>query len=84
VQGGAGGGEWVTPRQVAEAPAVKKLDKRVAELETDVTDLEDYMHEWHESAETYLRAFRRVIEDKLNVSLKSYLTTAEDEVKTAE
>ena len=69
-----------TPRQVAEAPAVKKLDKRVAELETDMTDLEEYMYEWHESAETYLRALRRVVEEKLDVSFQSYLQAGEDEL----
>jgi len=81
VQARPGDGEGgVTPRQVAEAPAVKTLDKRVAELETDMTDLEEYMYEWHESAETYLRALRRVVEDKLGVSLQSYLEAGEENV----
>lgn len=75
-----GDGDGVTPRQVAEAPAVKKLDKRVGELETDMLDLEEYMYEWHESAETYLRALRQVVEDKLGVSLQSYLEAGEDDL----
>jgi len=75
-----GGDGGVTPRQVAEAPAVKKLEKRVGELETDMLDLEEYMYEWHESAETYLRALRQVVEDKLGVSLQSYLEAGEDDV----
>jgi len=75
-----GDGDGVTPRQVAEAPAVKKLEKRVGELETDMLDLEEYMYEWHESAETYLRALRQVVEDKLGVSLQSYLEAGEDDV----
>jgi len=71
----------VTPQQVAEAPAVKTLEKRVGELETDMIDLEEYMYEWHESAETYLRALRRVVEDKLGVSLQSYLQAGEASIE---
>jgi hypothetical protein len=43
VSGGGGGG--VTPRQVAEASAVKTIEGRVAELETDVSELEEYIFE---------------------------------------
>ena len=71
----------MTPQQVAEAPAVKTLEKRVGELETDMIDLEEYMYEWHESAETYLRALRRVVEDKLGVSLQSYLQAGEENIE---
>lgn len=82
--GGGEGGEGVTPRQVAEAPAVKTIEKRVAVLEEDMVDLEEYMYEWHEAAETYMRALRRVVEDKLGVSLQSYLETGEGELESDE
>lgn len=88
VRATAGGGDGVTGRQVAEAPAVKTLDKRLGRLEEDVDDLEAYMYDWHEAAETYLRALREVITEKLGVDFSSYLQAAEadtdDEVDDAQ
>jgi hypothetical protein len=79
VQMAGGSGDGITPSQVAEAPAVKTIEKRVAVLEEDVADIEDYVYEWNEAAETYLRALRKVVEEKLDVSLTSYLQSVEAE-----
>jgi hypothetical protein len=66
---------------VAEAPAVKTIESRVATLEEDLADVEEYMYDWHEAAEVYMRALRRVVEEELDVSLQTYLeeVKAEDE-----
>lgn len=74
------GDDGVTPRQVAEAPAVKTIESRVATLEDDLADVEEYMYDWHEAAETYMRALRRVVEEELDVSLQSYMEAVEDDV----
>jgi len=68
--------EQLTESQQAssvEAREVKTLRERVSDVEDDLADFEKYVYEWHESAETYLRALRKVVEGKLSVSLKSYL-----------
>lgn len=70
----------MTPRQVADAPAVKTLEKRVGELEEDMSDLEEYMYEWNEAVEAYMRALRRVVEDEMGVSLQSYFEAGEDDL----
>lgn len=73
------GGDGVTPRQVAEAPAVKTIEKRLGALEKDVSDLESYVYDWTEAAETYIKAFRRFIKEKFDTSLNSYLQAVEAE-----
>jgi DNA-binding Lrp family transcriptional regulator len=64
---GAGGSAGV-----AEAPAVRTIERRVGELEADVDAFEEYVYDWHESAELYMRALHRAVEDELGVSLDSY------------
>jgi uncharacterized protein YutD len=49
------------------------------EIEQNVADLEDYIYEWTETAETYLLAMRRVIEDELEVDMSGYFQQAEEE-----
>ncbi|MFC5970549.1 hypothetical protein ACFPYI_04320 [Halomarina salina] len=57
---------------------MKTIEKRVGLLEDDLDDLDDYVLDWTEGADTYLRALRWVVEEKLGVSLKSYLETVEE------
>jgi uncharacterized protein (DUF849 family) len=78
-QVGGGGGDGLTAQQVAEAPAVKTIEERVSLLEEDVDDLDEYLSEWNVAAETYMRALRKVVEEKLDVSLASYMETVEVE-----
>lgn len=78
-QAPAGGGGSISGEDVAEAPAVRKLDKRVSELEDDFADFEEYVYEWNEAVETYLYAFRRVVSEKLDVSFESYLELVGEE-----
>jgi hypothetical protein len=49
------------------------------EIEQHVEELEDYIFEWTETAETYLIAMRRVIEDELEVDMSGYFQQAEEE-----
>jgi hypothetical protein len=50
----------------------------VSDVEGSVGDLEDYVFEWMGTAETYLLALRRVLEEKLDVSMGSYLKQVEE------
>lgn len=52
--------------------------REVKNLREEVYDLEKYIYDWQESAENYLHALRRAVEVNLNVSLKSYVKTDED------
>lgn len=65
------------PKNVGSAPAVQRLDARVAELEEDVGALEEYVYEWTGFAETYFLAIRRVLEEQLDINMDSYLQTTE-------
>jgi hypothetical protein len=49
-----------------------------------VGDLEDYVFEWTGTAETYLLALRRVLEEKLDVSMGSYLKQVEESASDEE
>lgn len=73
----AGSGDGVNAEGVAEAPAVRRLDERLSRVEDDLFDLEGYVYEWTENAESYLLALRRVAEEKLGVSMDSYIGTVE-------
>lgn len=64
---------WYNSTSTPYSPAVKKLDQRVSELEDDVAWLEEYVFDWNEAVETYIYAFKRVVEEKLDVSFDSYL-----------
>lgn len=63
---------------VGAAPAVQGLDKRVAAVEADVAELEEYVDGWTEFAETYFLAIREVLESELGVEMDSYLAMVED------
>ena len=69
-------GEGVTPKQVAEAPAVKTIEKRVGELEAAFAELGEYVYEWNSSASTFMTALRKMVESELGVSMDSYLENA--------
>jgi DNA-binding PadR family transcriptional regulator len=69
-------GDGVTPKQVAEAPAMKTIEKRVGELEADFEELEEYVYEWNSSASTFMTALRKMVESELGVSMDSYLENA--------
>lgn len=69
---------------VAQAPAVKGLDKRVGELEADLDSLEGYVFQWTETAQTYLLAIRRVIEERFELDMRSYLDLVAEETDTDE
>jgi DNA-binding Lrp family transcriptional regulator len=45
-----------------EAREVRSVREQVDDLEADLSDFEEYVYEWHEAAETYLRALRTVVE----------------------
>jgi hypothetical protein len=70
------GGEGVTPTQVAEAPAVKTIEKRVGELEGQFEELEEYVSEWNSSASTFMTALRKMVEAETGKSMDSYLENA--------
>ncbi|MHB9286444.1 hypothetical protein ACKVMT_05330 [Halobacteriales archaeon Cl-PHB] len=75
----AGDGGGVDAESVAEAPAVRRLDERLTTLEDDFFDHEEFVFEWMGAVETYMKAFRRVVEEKLGVSMDSYIDAVEAE-----
>jgi len=58
--------------------SIHSPEKTVREVEDDVSEVREYTYEWHEGAEAYLRALRRVVEEKMDVSLSSYWENQED------
>ncbi|SFG00847.1 hypothetical protein SAMN04488063_1115 [Halopelagius inordinatus] len=50
-----------------------RLDEaeNVEDVQEDLANLEEYLYEWHESAETYLRAIRRALHDQ-GIDLTDY------------
>lgn len=72
-------GGSISGEEVVEAPAVRKLDKRVSVLEEDFMDFEEYVYDWNEAVETYLYAFRRIVSEKVDVSFESYLELVGEE-----
>lgn len=52
---------------------------RFERLEDDFSVLEEYVYGWTQAAETDLLAIRRILEEKLGISMESYLDAAEAE-----
>ncbi|MDS0278036.1 hypothetical protein NDI85_09535 [Halomicroarcula sp. S1AR25-4] len=57
----------------------ERLDEaeNVDDVQEDLAELEEYIYEWHESAETYLRAIRRALNDQ-GIELSDYLVESAD------
>lgn len=67
---------------ISASPAVRGLDERVASLEADFADFEEYVYQWNEAVETYLYAIRRVFEERDGVTFDSYLELASESDRT--
>jgi DNA-binding MarR family transcriptional regulator len=64
---------------VSKERAVRRVSSRVSELEGRVEDLEGYLFEWTESAELYLVALRRIIEQETEMSFDEYLRRVDED-----
>lgn len=63
---------------------MRRLDERMSELESEFVELEEYVYEWNEAIETYVYAFRRIVEEKLDASFESYLELVEGDAESEE
>jgi len=58
---------------------VDVLTSTVRDIDSEFSDLEEYVYGWTEFAETYLLAVRQVLEEKLGVDMNQHLQDVEDD-----
>ncbi|WP_336036663.1 winged helix-turn-helix domain-containing protein [Halobacterium yunchengense] len=61
----------------ASDPSVDHLSEQVEAMETRLDELEDYIYEWHEAAETYLRGLRAALEAN-GIDVEPHFREAQD------
>lgn len=66
----------------ASSNTAKHLNRRLNAIEEDLDALEAYIFEWDETAQTYLLAMRRAIEEELGLDLCHHIDVVEDEVSS--
>lgn len=59
---------------------VSQLEDRDETIEASVSELDEFVTEWTEAGETYLLALGKVLEEKLDIPMESYLDTVTEEM----